>query len=448
MKNLDKFFDPKSIAIIGASAKEHSVGFGLVKNIFTGKDLRKFFLVNPNQAEVIGEKTFKNILEISEEIDLAVVAVPAPFVSQVVSECCEKKVGGIIIISAGFSEIGKEGEFRQKEILERVRNANIPSLGPNCLGIIRTKNKLNVSFAPATPIMGNVAFVSQSGAVLDTIIDGTEKLGISCAVSYGNEADISLTDILEWLAEDQDTKVIALYVEAIKNGQEFMDVARKITKIKPIVVIKAGKFESENKVVKSHTGSLAGNYQTYSAVFKQVGIIEVDSIEELTDVSKALAWQPVCQNSFAIVTNGGGCGVMAADYCKMFGLNLVNLSKETIDKISSSNSINPFWSKGNPVDIVGDASPERYKDAISAVFAQENVKGLMVIQTPQIMTNPIENAKIMVDFKKLFPEKPIISFFLGGKMSAEAINILEDNKIPNYNEIKRGVKAAKSLIKH
>jgi len=423
------------------------------------RDSRQVFFVNTNQAEILGNKVYAKIGDIAGEIDLAVVAVPAQFVLQVVSECCQRKVGGIIIVSSGFGEIGGNGKIMQDQILEMVRKAGIPMLGPNCLGIIRTENKLNVSFAPSTPKSGSAAFISQSGALLDVIIDGSEKMGMSYAISYGNEADITLTDLLEWIAGDSLTKVLALYVEAISDGQKFMEVAKKITKIKPIVAIKAGKFESAKNVVKSHTGSLAGDYQIYKTVFKQTGIIEADSIEELTDISKVLSWQPArnashsdaggpfCRNSFAIVTNGGGCGVMATDYCKTYGINLAKLSKETIDKISSSGEMSPNWSKSNPADIVGDALPGRYKVAIEAILSQKDVAGLMVIQTPQIMTSPLENAKIIVEAKKLFPEKPIVCFFLGGEMSSEAIKLLEENNVPNYSELKRGIVAIKALVK-
>lgn len=450
MRDLNKIFDPKSIAIIGASAQEKTVGFGLVKNILEGKDARQIFFVNPNQSEILGNKTFNKIIDIPENVDLAVIAVPAKFVLQVVNDCCEKKVGGIIVISAGFAETGKDGEAFQKEILEKVRNAGIPMIGPNCLGIIVTKNKLNASFAPATPKEGNIALVFQSGALLDSIIDSNEKLGISYAISIGNEADVNLNDFLEYLAEDEQTKVIALYIEAINNGRKFMETAQRIVKSKPIVVVKAGKYDSVKNVVKSHTGAMAGDYQVYKAAFKQAGIIEVDSIDELLDVAKLLSWQTAgkfkCRNSFAIVTNGGGCGVMATDYCKESGIILAELSKSTIDKISNSGQMNPFWSKSNPLDIVGDASPERYRAAIEAVLSQNNVSGLMVIQAPQIMTNSIENAKAIVESSRKYPEKPIICFFLGGKISREAIKYLEDNKIPNYSDLKRGILAIKALV--
>jgi acyl-CoA synthetase (NDP forming) len=237
-------------------------------------------------------------------------------------------------------------------------------------------------------------------------------------------------------------------VEAIKDGKKFMEVAQKITKTKPIVAIKAGKFAAGAMAVQSHTGSMAGDYETYRAVFKQVGIIEAESIEEWIDISKLLAWQPCCVNSFAIVTNGGGCGVMAADYCKIEGINLAELSQDAIDKISSSPNMSPHWSKHNPLDIVGDASSLGYKIAVETALNQKNVGGLIVIQTPQIMTDPDENAKIIVELRKRFPQKPIICFFLGGKMSDEAIDLLENNHIPNYSDLKRGIIAIKSLIKH
>jgi acetyltransferase len=448
MKNLERLFNPKSVVIIGASPKEKTVGFGLAQNILTGKNERKIFFVNPNQKLVLGVETYSSLLNIKENIDLVVIAVPAVYVSKVIDDCVQKKVGGIIIVSAGFGEIGKEGLALQDEILAKVKKfPEIPMLGPNCLGAIITKNNLNASFAPGTPEEGKIAFLSQSGALLDVVIDGVDKLGVSGAVSYGNAADTGLTDLIEWFAEDEETRVLALYVEAISDGKKFMEVASRVSKIKPIVAIKAGKFESGAKAVQSHTGSMAGDYQTYKAVFKQVGIIEADSIEEWIDISKLLAWQPSCGNSFAIVTNGGGCGVMAADYCNVQGINLAEISQKTIDKISASPYMSPNWSKHNPLDIVGDASSERYRVAIEEVLNQKDIEGLIIIQTPQIMTDPDENAKIIVELKKKFPTKPIICFFLGGKMSDEAIILLEEHHIPNYSDLKRGIIAIKSLIK-
>lgn len=451
MRDLSRIFNAKSVAIIGASMKEKTVGFGLVKNVLSGRNQRKIFFVNPNLSEVIidGEsfKTFARISDIQEEIDLVVIAVPAKIVPSVIEECCVKKVGGIIVISAGFGEIGEEGRNVQEEIAKMVKEAGIPMIGPNCLGVVDTNKNLNASFAPGTPKEGNIAFISQSGAVLDVIIDGAEHLGVSTAISFGNEADVNLIDFLEWLEKDEDTKVICLYVEAIRNGRKFMEVAKRIIAGgKPIIAIKAGKFKSDNSVVKSHTGSMAGDYEVYKSAFKQAGIIEVESIEDLIDISRVLSWQLRCKNSFVIVTNGGGYGVMASDFCKILGINLTKLLKETIDKISNSEFMSPSWSHANPVDVVGDASPERYRVAIESVLHQENVSGLMVIQTPQIMTDPVGNAKIIIEMKNKFPEKPIVCFFLG-KMSDEAIELLKENKIPNFKRLRSGITALKSLIK-
>ncbi|MBU2539854.1 CoA-binding protein [Patescibacteria group bacterium] len=450
VNKLGRIFNPRTAAIIGATDRIGSVGAGLVKNMLLGEGERKVFLVNPNQNEIFGRKTFPIITDIPEVVDLAIVAVPASIVLKVVEDCCKKKVGGIIVISAGFSEIGSKGEKIQNELAEMTCRAGIALVGPNCLGIINTKNNLNASFAPATPPKGNVALISQSGAILDILADkaAEENYGISSMVSYGNEAGVTLTDFLKSFAEDVETKVIALYLEGLKDGRKFMEIAKRIVSKKPIIVIKAGKNYEGQRAIKSHTGTMAGDYQVYKSAFKQSGVIETDSLEELLDVSKILALESKCENSVAIITNGGGCGVLAADYCKSQGINLAELSKDTISRISGSAEMPSLWSKSNPIDIVGDASPARYKVAIEAVLSQKNIRGLIIIQTPQIMTDPLENAKIIVEAKRLFPKKPIVCFFLGGKMSSEAIKFLEDNNIPNYGELKRGIIALRALTRY
>ncbi|GAI58553.1 unnamed protein product, partial [marine sediment metagenome] len=235
-----------------------------------------------------------------------------------VKECCEKKAGGIIIISSGFAESGKKGKVLQDEIIKMVKKARVPLVGPNCLGIVRPSIKLNASFAPASPQKGEIAFLSQSGALIDSVIDRNliENYGFSNLISYGNEADLEISDFLEWLKKDKETKVIALYIEGVKNGRRFMKIAKEVSRLKPILALKAGKTKRGAEAVTTHTASLAGIYETYSAVFKQTGIIETGTIEELFDVSKTLSWQPRCKNGLGIVTNGGGCGVLMADYCQ------------------------------------------------------------------------------------------------------------------------------------
>ncbi len=445
---LKRIFNPENVAVIGASEEMNSLGRDLMKNLLKGKKKRKIFAVNPHHKKILGIKSFSSVKSIKESVDLVLIAVPAKIVPQTVKECCQKKVGGIIIISAGFAEKGKKGKFLQNKIKEMVQKAGIPLIGPNCLGIIRPSINLNASFAPATPKKGEIGFISQSGSLIDSVIDQSllENYGFSSIISYGNQADLSLSDFLEWLGQDKETKVIALYIEGLKDGRKFIKTASKISKLKPIVVIKAGRTEIGEKAVSSHTASLAGNYQVYKAVFRQSGLIEVETLEELFDTVKALAWQPKIKNGIGIITNGGGCGVLISDYCQELGIKLPKLKKSTIEKIEKPGIISPSYSKENPLDIVGDALSGQYELAIESVLEQDDINGLIIIQTLQAMTDVKKNAKIIIRAKKRWPKKAIICSFLGGKFTQLGIKLLEENKIPNYQELKRTAKAFKSLI--
>lgn len=421
--NLDKIFNPKSIAVIGASSQKGSVGFGLLRNVLEGKRKRKVFAVNLKRKNILGLKCFSSVKDIKENIDLAIIAVPRDAVLNIVGECCDKQVGGIIIISAGFSEKDEKGKILQGQIKERAKLASIPLVGPNCLGVIRPSAKLNASFAPASPKVGNIGFISQSGALIDSIIDKSleENYGFSTLVSVGNQVVLSVTDFLELLDNDEQTKVIVLYIEGISDGVNFLQKAKDISK--PIVVIKAGKTESGKNAISSHTGSLAGEYEVYKAAFKQAGIIEVNTIEELLDTAKTLAWQPKIKNSIGIVTNGGGCGVLLTDYCQELGINLVS-----------------------SVDVLGDALSDKYKIEIEKMLARNDIEGLIVVQTLQIMTEIKKNAKIIIDIKKKYPNKAIVCAFLGGKLTKPGVDFLEKNKIPNYPDLKRAAKSMSSLL--
>jgi acetate---CoA ligase (ADP-forming) len=445
MRKLKSLFQPKKIAIIGATDRPASVGLGLVKNLSQGK--RKLFFVNPNLEKVKGKRTYPSILSLKEKIDLAVVAVPAPIVSSVVRECGLQGVKNIIVISAGFAEIGKEGKRRQAELMKIVREYKLNLVGPNCLGIIRPATCLNASFAPAMPPKGEIAFVSQSGALLDSVIDQSliENYGFSTLISYGNEADLSLEDYLIFLEKDKKTKVILLYLEGVKDGRRFLEVARKITFKKPIVVLKAGRTTSGKKAVASHTASLAGADEVYRAAFKQAGIIVVDSLEELLAVAKSLAWQPSFRSKLAVVTNGGGMGVLTTDYAQEEKLTLASLSQDTLRKLKSS--LPSTVSLINPLDIVGDASAKRYQLALEAILSQKNVGGVIVIQTIQTVTEVMKNAKVIVESHHRFPRKPIVSVCLKGKLSQKGIAYLEKHNLPNYSDPWLAVKAIKALRK-
>ena len=448
-KRLKNIFNPQSIAFIGATDKQGSVGLGVCKNLLEGKDKRKIFFVNPFREEVLKRKTYPDISSINESIDLVIIAVPAKVVLKVTKEAVQKKVGGIIIISSGFAETGDEGKILQDKIVKIVKEAGIPLIGPNCLGMIRPSIRLNTSFAPGTPQKGNIAFISQSGALIDSVIDRSflEKYGFSVIVSYGNEADLQLCDFLEWAGEDEETKVIGVYLEAIKDGSRFMKVAKKIARKKPILVLKAGKTKAGKKSVVSHTAVLAGSDDVYSAAFRQTGVIEVKTMEELLDNLKALSWQPRCDNGIAILTNGGGCGVLLADSCEEAGVKLTKLSSSTLNKLKKSKKMHPAFSKRNPLDILGDALSDRYEEAIKALLSQKNIRGLIVIQTLQIMTEVEKNAKAMIRAAKKWPHKPIIGLFMGGKYTSPGIKLLEKNMIPNYSDPRRAALSMRALIK-
>jgi acetyltransferase len=447
--NLNKIFNPKTIAVIGASDEVKSVGWGLMKNIIEGKNKRKVFAVNPNCQKVMGIKCLPSVLSINQPVDLAIVAVPAIIVPKIIKECCDKKVGGIIVISAGFSEIGEKGKEIENQIAELTKKAQIPLIGPNCLGIIKPSINLNASFAPTTPEAGGVAFVSQSGAVVDAVVDSSllGGCGFSTIISYGNEAQTDINDFLLWLEKDKDTKVITVYLEGIKDGRRFMKVAQKVAKTKPIIVLKAGKTEAGIKAASSHTAALSGSSKIYSAAFRQSNVIEVETIEELFGTAKALAWQPRCKNGTAIITNGGGFGVLMADYCQDLEIKLTELSGKTIQKLIKSKVMNPAFSKRNPLDIVGDALANRYQLAIETLLEQKDIHSLLVIQAFQIMTEAEKNAKIIIEAQKKWKNKSIVTVFLGEKLSKSGIDLLEKNRIPNYSNLKMAALAIKNLTK-
>jgi len=447
--NFEKIFNPKTIAFIGATDRRNSVGLGICKNLLEGEKKRKIFFVNPYHKKVLNKKTHPFIGSIEKEIDLAIIAVPAQVVLKVVKECCKKQVGGIIIISAGFAETGKKGENLQNEIKKLTKKAKVPLIGPNCLGLIRPFLRLNASFAPATPKKGEIGFISQSGALIDSVIDRSfvENYGFSALISYGNEADLEISDFMLWLKNDKNTKVIGIYLEAVKNGKRFRKALEEAVKEKPVVILKAGKTKAGSKAALSHTAALTGEYQVYSTLFKQTGAIETDSVEEFFDVLKVLAWQPKINNGIAILTNGGGCGVLAADYCQRLGIKLPELDSKTKKDLAALKIMPFFFSKRNPLDIAGDALSDRYKVSAKALLAQKNIYGLIVIQTLQVMTETEKNARAIIEIKKHWPQKAITCVFMGGKYVLPGIKLLEKNNIPNYQDPKRAATAMKALIK-
>ncbi len=449
MKKINKILNPKTIAFIGATDREGSVGLSIAQNLIEGEEKRKIFFVNPFRKKVLDKKTFDSIDSIEKEIDLAVIAVPAKAILKIVKNFKEKKVGGVIIISSGFAETGKKGKKLQEKVVEILKKKKIPLLGPNCLGVLRPNKKLNASFAFTNPPQGKIAFISQSGALVGSIIDRSlvENYGFSTIVSYGNEADIGLCDFLEWLKNDQETKVIGVYLEAIKDGKRFMKVAKEVNKEKPVVILKSGRTKAGQKTAQSHTASLSSSHKIYSAAFRQTGVQEVETIKDLFNNLKALAWQPRCENKIGVISNSGGCGVLLADAAKKYNLKLAELNKEKVKKINNSEIIKRKINFHNPIDIYGDALADRYELVINNVLSQKEIEGLIIVQTLQAMTTSEKNARIIVGAQKKWPKKPIVTLFMGGKNINSGIEILEKNKIPNYFDPEEAVLAMKSLVK-
>ncbi|MBD3310676.1 hypothetical protein GF351_05665 [Candidatus Woesearchaeota archaeon] len=456
--DLEPIFNPKSIAIVGASRDASSVGQGILRNLAKGcvfhcsycKPFKgKIFPVNPKAKSIRGRKCYPDINSIEEDVDLAIIAVPAKAVPKVMKECAQKKVTGAIVVSAGFAEFGEKGKKLQQETVKIAEDAGIPVVGPNCLGVIRPTTQMNASFAPSMPPSGSIAFVSQSGALADSIIDWAieERYGFSAIVSYGNKAMLDAEDFLNWLADDPHTKAIAMYIEGVNDGRRFMRIASKVAAKKPVVALKAGKTGKGASAVSSHTGSLAGSYEIFRAALRQSGIMEAETVEDLFDMAKALAHQPGCsKNAVAIVTNGGGCGVLTADYCAEQGINLVDLKEKTLKKLDRSGKMHPAYSRRNPLDIVGDALPERYEAAINTLLSEDYISGMIVLQTLQTMTDVTKDAEVVIKARRKFPDKPIICTYMGGRFSEKGKTLLEKNGIPDYNDPRKAVRAMKALI--
>ncbi len=453
--NLEKLFNPKNIAVIGASRNEKSIGHGILKNLVTGcvypseycqPFSGKIFPVNPNADKILNLKCYKSILDIKQNVDLAIIVVRASLVLDVVNQCVKKGVKSVIIISAGFAEFNAQGRKLQDKVAQVLKKANIPTLGPNCLGIIRPVNNMNASFAPAMPPKGDIAFISQSGALADSIIDWSieNRYGFSAIVSYGNKLMLDVADFLEYFDKDKNNKVIALYIEGIDDGQKFIRVAKKIKK--PMIVLKAGRSKQGIKAISSHTGSLAGSYDIYKAAFKQSNVLIADTVEELFDNAKALANLPKLKGGVGIVTNGGGCGVLCADHCSELNVPLVDLKESTLKKLDKSGKMHPAYSRRNPLDIVGDALAERYEVAIDILLSEKYIGGLIVIQTLQSNTESEEDAKVVIRARKKYPQKPIVCVYMGGRFSQAAIDLLENAKVPNYNDLKKAALATKALL--
>lgn len=450
---LRNLFYPKSVAIIGASEKKGSLGRAIMENLLKIGFPGKIYPVNIRGNSCFGLMVYKSVLEIKDSVDLAVIVVPAKVVPRVVEECGKKGIKSVIVISAGFSETGEEGKKLEKNLLRIIKKYEIRILGPNCLGVYNPKGRIDLIFNPPDrqdkPRAGDIALLSQSGAFGATFLDfmAEEDIGISSFVSYGNAMDITESDLLEYFAEDPDTNVIAMYIEGVKNGRIFASSAEKVIPKKPIIVLKTGRTASGARAASSHTGSLAGSDQIYSAVFKQYGILRAETINELFVKAKALAFlNPARGNRIGIVTNGGGAGVLTSDFVELKNLKVAGLEEETIKRLETV--LPPQATTHNPVDILGDAPSKRYVDATESVLNDKNVDGLIIIIVPQ--SPALEYKELVRGLVHIInaQDKPVVIAIPGGRVAKKLAREFERYRIPAYRTPEDAVLAMTALVEY
>jgi len=439
--NLDSIFNPKSIALIGASDEEGSVGYILMKNLTEMGYTGHVHPVNIRKQEILGLKAYPSVSKLGQIVDLAIIATPASTVPDIIEECGICGIKGIIIISAGFKEAGASGKALEMRILEIKNKYNMRIIGPNCLGIIHPDINLNATFIPKKQKPGSIAFISQSGALGSAILDLAvhENIKFSNFVSVGSMIDVNFGDLIDYFGTDPKTRSILMYIEGITDARKFMSAARHFSRTKPIIVVKSGRSVESAKAAASHTGAITGEDMVYDAAFKRAGIVRVKDIADLFNCAEAIGKQPLPRGpNLAIITNAGGPGVMASDAIIAQGGKLAQLSAATIEQLNSV--LPPHWSKGNPVDILGDAKAKRYEEAAQACFTDENVDGVLIIYTPQGGSDPAEIAEKIIDLYRTNKySKPYLTSFMGYEDVEKANQILTENSVPNYSTPEQAV---------
>ncbi|MBK7335951.1 MAG: acetate--CoA ligase family protein [Saprospirales bacterium] len=431
-EQLEKLFNPKSIAAIGASDRQGSVGYVLIRNLLSGSYAGKVYPVNIRHSTVHGRDAFSSIDKIPETVDLAIIAIPAESVPEVVDQCGKAGVQAAVILSAGFVEVGREGSKRFDKIKKIASKYNMRILGPNCMGFINPLLGLNATFLNQKVLPGKIVFLSQSGALGGSILDwaAEQNVGFSHFVSVGAMMNIGFHDLIDYFGTDSHTSSILIYMESLPEARRFMSAARGFSRNKPIILLKSGKSQEGAQATFSHTGTLAGNDAAFSAAFHRAGVVRVNTVAQLFHCAQALAMQPRPENNrLAIITNAGGPGVLATDFLIQQKGRLAKLSRETINKLSTVLSVD--WSKHNPVDLMGDASAEQYGKALSIVLEDRGVDGVLVIFAPQGISNPVDVAKAIGKISHN-SRKPILATWMGEKEVWAARDILENEKVPNY----------------
>jgi len=429
---LDPILAPKSVALIGATENVGSVGRTMMENLTAKGFQGKLYPINPKRATVLGVKAYPNITALPESVDLAVVVTPATSVPGIISECVDAHIPGAIIISAGFKETGPSGVALEQQVLAHARRGNMRIIGPNCLGVMTPHLGFNATFASCIARPGNVGFISQSGALCTAILDWSnrEKVGFSSFVSIGSMLDVGWGDLIDYLGDDPRTKSIVIYMESIGDARAFLSAAREVALTKPIIVIKAGRCEAASKAAASHTGSLTGSDEALDAAFRRTGVLRVNTISELFDMVEVLVKQPRPKGpKLTIITNAGGPGVLATDMLIGTGGQLAEVSDST--KTALNEILPTHWSHSNPIDVLGDAGPDRYAKTIEVAAKDPNSDGILVVLTPQAMTDPTATAEKLRPYAHL-AGKPILASWMGGPEVEPGKAILNDAQIPTY----------------
>ena len=442
---LEAIFAPQSVAVLGASPDPTKLGHRVLKNILDNGYKGRVFPIHPTASEVADLPAYASVEAVPEQIEMAVVVIPPQFVLAAVEQCGKKGVHGLVVITAGFKEIGGAGKELERKLIELVRTYDMRMVGPNCLGIIDTTTPLNASFAALMPDAGEIAFMSQSGAICTAILDWSkqEGIGFSRFVSLGNKGDVDEVSLLEAWGAGDDNKVILAYLEGINNGPGFIETARKVTKQTPVIAIKSGTTEAGTRAISSHTGSLAGSERAYEAAFTQSGIIRAHSMEALFDYALAFAYQPLIPGDrIAIVTNAGGPGIITTDAIERSGLKLAQFEPATIEELQKT--LPPTANVFNPIDVIGDARADRYEIGLRAALADPNVDAVLVLFTPQAGSEAEKTADVIARLSANQP-KPVLASYMGAVSIGPALKLLNQFKIPNYAFPERAVSALRAM---
>ena len=446
---LDQLFNPKSIAVFGASASGHGVGSRVFANLLNGNFKGPIIPINPKHRTVSGHTCYSSVQDVEQDIDLAVIATPAATVAGIIRQCGEAGIGNAIVLSAGFGEIGTEGETLKTELLEDARRYGVRLLGPNCVGLVRPWLGMNATFLKSETPKGRLALISQSGALCSAISDwaGPNHLGFSAIVSLGNSLDIDFGDAIEFLASDPKTDAILLYVEGVQSARSFISALRAAARIKPVIVLKSGRHSKSSEAAHTHTGALIGSDLVFDAALERGGAVRAQTFGQLFAAAEMLSANRRSKgNRLGIITNGGGAGVLAADRAEDLNLDLAAPSDQTITALDKV--LSPYWSRANPIDILGDATPAQYGAAISAGLADDNFDGLLVMLTPQAMTKAKDAAQAVLDAGAKQSRKPVLACWMGETSVTEARKVLSGNGIPDFTTPERAVEAFSYLAQH